>query len=64
MAKGPQIVPVVGARKRTQLAESLAAVTLTLSPGEVARIEAALPESLVVGSRYGAQQMAQLDSEK
>ncbi|HZL45324.1 MAG TPA: aldo/keto reductase [Opitutaceae bacterium] len=64
LAKNPRVVPVVGARKRTQLAESLAAVSLQLSPGDIARIEAVLPPSAVVGERYGAQQMAVLDSEK
>jgi aryl-alcohol dehydrogenase-like predicted oxidoreductase len=64
LAKGDFIVPVVGARKRTQLAESLAALALALTPEEVARIEAALPDSMIAGDRYGAAQMAHLDSER
>jgi aryl-alcohol dehydrogenase-like predicted oxidoreductase len=64
MAKGENIIPVVGARRRTQLAESLAATALQLAPAEIARIEAALPPTAVAGERYQAQQMAHLDSEK
>jgi aryl-alcohol dehydrogenase-like predicted oxidoreductase len=64
LAKGERVVPVVGARKRAQLADALAAVSITLRADEVTRIEAALPESLVAGERYQPQQMAHLDSER
>ena len=64
LAKGERIVPVVGARKRAQLADAVAAVSVTLNADEVARIEAALPETLVAGERYQPQQMAHLDSER
>lgn len=64
LAKDGSIVPVVGARKRAQLADALAAVSITLSADDVTRIEAALPESLVSGERYQPQQMAHLDSER
>ncbi len=45
LAKGPNIVPLVGARTRIQLAESLEALQVHLTPTDVARIEAALPPS-------------------
>ncbi len=64
LAKGPNIIPVIGARKRSQLEESLGALTLQLSPEDVARIEQAVPASAVAGTRYQAQQMAHLDSER
>lgn len=64
LAKGKYIVPVIGARTRTQLEESLAAVRIDLSPEEVARIEEAIPASGVAGTRYGEQQMGVLDSER
>ena len=64
LAKGRSIVPVVGARTRRQLAESLGALGVTLSPDEVARIEEALPPSAVAGTRYDAHQMRILDSER
>ncbi|MDY7229337.1 aldo/keto reductase [Hyalangium rubrum] len=63
LAKGERIIPVIGARKRSQLEESLGALAIQLSPEEVARIEQALPASQVAGTRYQAQQMAHLDSE-
>jgi aryl-alcohol dehydrogenase-like predicted oxidoreductase len=64
LAKGKSIVPVVGARTRVQLAESLAALRVVLSPAELARIEEALPMSAVAGTRYDAHQMQVLDSER
>ncbi len=63
-AKSPSIVPVVGARTRKQLEESLGAVAITLTPSEVASIEAAIPADSVAGTRYAAAQMAHLDSER
>jgi aryl-alcohol dehydrogenase-like predicted oxidoreductase len=64
LAKGDSIVPVMGARTRTQLEESLAALQVTLSPAEVARIEETIPPSAVAGTRYDERQMRTLDSEK
>jgi aryl-alcohol dehydrogenase-like predicted oxidoreductase len=55
---------VIGARKRSQLEESLGALAIQLSPEEVARIEQTVPASEVAGTRYQAQQMAHLDSER
>jgi aryl-alcohol dehydrogenase-like predicted oxidoreductase len=64
LAKGRNIVPVIGARKRAQLEESLAAVRIDLSPEELPRIEEAIPASGVAGARYSEQQMGMLDSER
>jgi aryl-alcohol dehydrogenase-like predicted oxidoreductase len=64
LAKGDNIVPVIGARTRAQLEESLAALALQLSPAELARIEKAVPASAVAGSRYAESQMKHLDSER
>jgi aryl-alcohol dehydrogenase-like predicted oxidoreductase len=55
---------VIGARTRTQLKESLAAVHIDLTPEELARIEEAIPASGVAGTRYGEQQIGMLDSER
>lgn len=60
LAKGDSIVPVIGARKRTQLSESLGAVRLRLS----ADIENAIPASAIAGTRYDEHQMKMLDSER
>ena len=64
LAKGPNIVPLIGARKRAQLAESLGALPITLSPADVARLEEAVPPSAVAGTRYDEHQMRMLDSER
>jgi aryl-alcohol dehydrogenase-like predicted oxidoreductase len=62
LAKGDRILPVMGARTRTQLAETLAAAEVKLTPEEVAHIEASLPS--IAGTRYDEHQMRMLDSEK
>jgi aryl-alcohol dehydrogenase-like predicted oxidoreductase len=64
LAKGNSIIPVIGARKLTQLSESLAAVEIELSSAELAQIEAAISPSAIAGTRYDAGQMQMLDSEK
>jgi aryl-alcohol dehydrogenase-like predicted oxidoreductase len=64
LAKGPSIIPVVGARTRAQLSESLGALNVTLAPDEIAAIESAVPAESVAGTRYDAHQMQVLDSEK
>jgi len=64
LAKRNSIIPVMGARMRTHLAESLAALDVKLTPDEISAIEAAIPPSAVAGTRYEEQQMRVLDSEK
>jgi aryl-alcohol dehydrogenase-like predicted oxidoreductase len=64
LAKQPHVVPLIGARTRVQLEESLAALEVTLTPADLARIEDAVPASEVAGTRYDAHQMRILDSEK
>jgi aryl-alcohol dehydrogenase-like predicted oxidoreductase len=58
------IVPVIGARTRTQLTESLGALEVMLTAGDIAEIEAAIPADAVAGTRYDAVQMKNLDSER
>jgi aryl-alcohol dehydrogenase-like predicted oxidoreductase len=64
LAKDKSIVPVMGARTRAQLAESLAALDVRLSPEELSRMEASIRESSVAGTRYDEHQMKMLDSEQ
>jgi aryl-alcohol dehydrogenase-like predicted oxidoreductase len=64
LAKDARIVPLIGARTREQLSESLGALQVTLTTAEVSRIEAALPPSAVAGTRYDEHQMRVLDSER
>jgi len=64
LAKGTSIVPLIGARTRAQLAESLGALRVTLTPDDITRIEAAVPAAAVAGTRYDEHQMRMLDSER
>ncbi len=64
MSRGADIVPMIGARRRTQLAESLKALDLKLTAEDLAQIEKAVPADAVAGTRYGEEQMRWLDSEK
>ena len=64
LSRGDDIVPLVGARTRERLAESLAAVEVELSADELGAIERAIPPGAAAGDRYDAQQMAILDSER
>ena len=57
-------MPLIGARRRDQLAESLGALALTLSRDDLAALEKALPKGAAAGARYAEAQMAHLDSEK
>jgi aryl-alcohol dehydrogenase-like predicted oxidoreductase len=64
LAKGESIVPLMGSRTRAQLAESLAALEVKLSPTEIADLEASISPEEVAGTRYDEHQMKVLDSEK
>jgi len=62
-SRGPDIVPVLGARRREQLAEALGALDLSLDADDFARIDATVSPALTAGARYDPAQMAHLDSE-
>jgi len=64
LAKSRSIVPVIGSRTRDQLAETLGALEVKLTPDEITAIEAAIPPEAVAGTRYDEHQMQVLDSEK
>jgi aryl-alcohol dehydrogenase-like predicted oxidoreductase len=48
---GTTIVPLIGARTRAQLAESLGALRVTLTPADIARIEDTIPATAVAVTR-------------
>ncbi len=64
LSRGQNIVPLVGARRRASLDESLKALDLQLSADDLARIEQAVPPGSAAGERYPAALMALLDSEQ
>jgi aryl-alcohol dehydrogenase-like predicted oxidoreductase len=63
-AQGDDIVPLVGARTRPRLAESLGALDVALSADDLKAIEQAVPKDAAAGTRYAAAQMEHLDSER
>lgn len=63
-AQGKDIVPIIGARRRDRLKESLGASDFSLTPEDLAAIERAVPRNSAAGTRYAEAQMAHLDSEK
>ena len=64
LSRGDDIVPLIGARTRVRLTESLGALDVRLSAQDLATIERAIPADAAAGDRYAAAQMAHLDSEK
>jgi len=64
LSRGQDIVPLIGARKRDRLAESLGALAVTFTKEELKQIEAAVPLGAAAGDRYDRWGMSMLDSEK
>lgn len=52
LAKGDDVVPVPGTKRRKYLEQNAAAADIVLTREEIAELEAAIPQSEVVGERY------------
>jgi aryl-alcohol dehydrogenase-like predicted oxidoreductase len=52
LARGPDIVPIPGTKRRERVEENLGALGVRLSPADVAHISAAVPLGAAAGSRY------------
>ncbi len=63
-SKGADILPVIGARTRAQLGDSLGALQVSLSPEDIAKLEQIVLPDRIAGTRYDAAQMKMLDSER
>jgi aryl-alcohol dehydrogenase-like predicted oxidoreductase len=61
LSKGDDIVPIPGTKRRAYLEENAAAAELKLTADEVVELEAAVPQSEVVGDRYTAANMQMID---
>ena len=61
LAKGEDLVPIPGTKRRRYLEENAAAVEIRLSAAEVAELEAAVPEDRIAGERYPAQALQAID---
>ena len=64
LSRGSDIIPLIGTKRSTRLAEALGALDLTLTASELAAIEEAVPAGEVAGDRYDSHGMATLDSER
>src|SRR5271168_932698 len=61
MAKGEDMIPIPGTKRRKYLEENAAAADIHLTPAEVKELEAAVPQSAVAGERYAAANMRTID---
>ncbi len=64
LARGADVVPLVGARTRERLREALGALGVRFTEADLAQLEAAVPAEGAAGGRYGEAQMQHLDSER
>jgi aryl-alcohol dehydrogenase-like predicted oxidoreductase len=62
-SRGPDVVPLSGARRRDQLKEALGSLDVVLTADELARIEQAMSAQSVAGERYLLAVLAHMDSE-
>jgi aryl-alcohol dehydrogenase-like predicted oxidoreductase len=63
-ARGEDIVPLVGARRRDRLEEALGALGLSLDADDLCAIEEAVPRGAAAGARYPEPLLVHLDSER
>jgi pyridoxine 4-dehydrogenase len=64
LKQGNDIVPLVGARKRDRLSESLGALDVELTPAHLKAISDAIPANAAAGARYPESQLVHMDSER
>jgi aryl-alcohol dehydrogenase-like predicted oxidoreductase len=60
LAQGPDIVTIAGTKRRAYLEENAGALSVTLTPGDIAAINAAAPQGAAAGARYPAHMMARI----
>src|SRR5580704_4215684 len=61
LAKGEDLVPIPGTKRRKYLEENAAAAEIKLTPAEVAELEAAVPHTEIAGERYATPAMNAID---
>jgi aryl-alcohol dehydrogenase-like predicted oxidoreductase len=57
LAQGKDIVPIPGTKHKERLIENIGALSITLSPDEIAQISDAVPIGSASGTRYPEAQM-------
>ncbi|MDB5095765.1 MAG: aldo/keto reductase [Cyanobacteria bacterium RYN_339] len=61
LAQGPDMVPIPGTKSRKRLQENVGSLEVTLSPAELAEIEAIAPKDVAAGARYPEASLKSLD---
>ncbi len=61
LAKGNDVVPIPGTKRRTYLEENVAAAEVSLLPTEIAWLDAALSPDAISGPRYNERMMSLID---
>jgi aryl-alcohol dehydrogenase-like predicted oxidoreductase len=61
LARGDDLVPIPGTKRRSYLEENLAAATLRLDRTAMARLDTALTAGAIAGPRYGEEMMSYID---
>lgn len=61
LSKGKDVVPIPGTKHRKYLEENAAAADIHLTFTEIAELEAAMPETEIVGERYAEANMRAID---
>lgn len=61
LAKGEDLVPIPGTKRRKYLEEDATAVEIQLTTSEVAELEATAPQNEIAGDRYAAPAMKAID---
>lgn len=64
LAKGEDLVPIPGTKRRKYLEENAAAVDIKLTVADIAELEAAVPQEEVAGDRYAAANLRNIDQSK
>jgi aryl-alcohol dehydrogenase-like predicted oxidoreductase len=61
LSRGPDVVPIPGTKRRTYLEENVGALSVTLTPAELARIDEVAPKGVAAGLRYPAAMMGSVN---
>lgn len=61
LAKGDDVVPIPGTKRRKYLEENAVAADLRLTPHEVEELEDAVPQDEIVGERYASASLETID---
>jgi aryl-alcohol dehydrogenase-like predicted oxidoreductase len=61
LAQGETIVPIVGTKRRSYLDENVAALEVSLTPADLARLDRVAPHGATAGARYAPAGMQRVD---